>query len=112
MYPISLSLMWSFCELIVYFENVIIEKSYCTVYLSTTHSTKLIESLCIALSVYGEISKPILEETGRDDVNLICTAQGACSPDASPTLPHLTSNLQQTKNETTNMVIDIIVASS
>ena len=25
MYPISFSLMWSFCELIVYFENVIIE---------------------------------------------------------------------------------------
>ena len=36
----------------------------------------------------------------------------ACSPDTAPTKPHLTSNLQQTKNETTNVVINIIVASS
>jgi len=36
----------------------------------------------------------------------------ACSPDTTPTYPHLTSNLQQTKNETTNVVNNIIVASS
>jgi len=36
---------------------------------------------------------------------------GACSPDTTPAYPHLTSNLQQTKNETTNVVINIIVAS-
>ena len=35
----------------------------------------------------------------------------ACSPDTNPAYPHLTSNIQQTKNETTNMVIDIIIAS-
>jgi len=35
----------------------------------------------------------------------------ACSPDTTPAYPHLTSNLQQTKNETTNVVINIIVAS-
>jgi len=32
--------------------------------------------------------------------------------DTIPPYPHLTSNLQQTKNETTNVVINIIVASS
>jgi len=36
----------------------------------------------------------------------------ACSPDTTPAYPHLTSNLQQTKNETTNVVNKIIVASS
>jgi len=36
----------------------------------------------------------------------------ACSPDTTPAYPHLTSNLQQTKNETTNVVINIIDASS
>ena len=36
----------------------------------------------------------------------------ACSPDTTPAQPHLTSNLQQPKNETTNVVINIIVASS
>jgi len=35
-----------------------------------------------------------------------------CSPDTTPAQPHLTSNLQQTKNETTNVVINITVASS
>jgi len=35
-----------------------------------------------------------------------------CSPDTTPVQPHLTSNIQQTKNETTNVVINIIVASS
>ena len=35
-----------------------------------------------------------------------------CSPDTTPTYPHLTSNLQQTKNERTNVVINIIVVSS
>jgi len=44
--------------------------------LTTTHSTKLIDSLCIALSVEAEISKSVLEEIGRDDVNLICMAEG------------------------------------
>jgi len=34
-----------------------------------------------------------------------------CSPDTTPAYPHLTSNLQQNKNETTNVVINIIVAS-
>jgi len=34
------------------------------------------------------------------------------SPDTTPAYPHLTSNLQQTKNETTIVVINIIVASS
>jgi len=29
----------------------------------------------------------------------------ACSPDITPAYPHLTSNLQQLKNETTNVVI-------
>ena len=47
-----------------------------TLYLTTTHPTKLIESGCIALGVDGEISKSVLEEIGRDDVNLICMAQG------------------------------------
>jgi len=32
--------------------------------------------------------------------------------DTNPAYPHLTSNLQQTKNEMTNVVINIIVASS
>ena len=36
----------------------------------------------------------------------------ACSPDTTLAKPHLTSNTQQTKNETTNVVINIIVASS
>jgi len=36
----------------------------------------------------------------------------ACSPDTTPAYAHLTSNIQQTKNETTNVVINIIVASS
>ena len=36
----------------------------------------------------------------------------ACSPDTTPAYPHLTSNTQQPKNETTNVVISIIVASS
>ena len=36
----------------------------------------------------------------------------ACSPDTTPAQQHLTSKLQQTKNETTNMAINIIVASS
>jgi len=36
----------------------------------------------------------------------------ACSPDTTPTCLRLTSNLQQTKNETTNVVINIIVVSS
>jgi len=36
----------------------------------------------------------------------------ACSPDTTPTCLHLTSNLQQTKKEMTNEVINIIVVSS
>jgi len=36
----------------------------------------------------------------------------ACSPDTALAKPHLTSNIQKTKNETTNVVINIIVASS
>jgi len=36
----------------------------------------------------------------------------AWSPDTTPASPHLTSNLQQPKNETTNVVINIIVVSS
>jgi len=36
----------------------------------------------------------------------------ACSSDTTPAYPHLTSNLQQLKNETTIVVINIIVASS
>jgi len=36
----------------------------------------------------------------------------ACSPDTTPAYPHLTSNLQQTKNEMTDVVITIIVVSS
>jgi hypothetical protein len=55
--------------LIVYFEKV-------TLCLTKTHSNELIESLCIALGVDGEISKSVLEEIGRDDVNLTCMAQG------------------------------------
>jgi len=35
-----------------------------------------------------------------------------CSPDTTPAKPHLTSTLQQTKNETTNVLINITVASS
>ena len=49
---------------------------------------------------------------------LLCPSSGyrttsaiACSPDTAPAYPHLNSNLQQTKNETTN-VINIIVVSS
>ena len=34
------------------------------------------------------------------------------STDTTPAYPHLTSNLQQPKNETTNVVINIIVTSS
>ena len=40
------------------------------------------------------------------------TSAWACNPDTTPAYPHLTSNIQQTKNETTNVVINIIVASS
>ena len=36
----------------------------------------------------------------------------ACSPDTTAAYQHLTSNIQQTKNETTSVVINIIVASS
>jgi len=36
----------------------------------------------------------------------------ACSPDTTPAYPHLNYNLQQTKKETTNVVINIIIASS
>ena len=36
----------------------------------------------------------------------------ACNPDTTAAYQHLTSNLQQTKNETTNVVINIIIASS
>ena len=36
----------------------------------------------------------------------------ACSPDTIPAYPHLTSNLQQPTNETTNVVINVIVVSS
>jgi hypothetical protein len=36
----------------------------------------------------------------------------ACSLDTTPAYPHLTSSLQQTKYETTSVVINIIVASS
>jgi len=36
----------------------------------------------------------------------------ACSPDTTPAKPHLNSNIQQTKNETTNVVINITVARS
>jgi len=36
----------------------------------------------------------------------------ACSPDTTPAYLHLTSNLQQTKNEMTSVLISIIVASS
>ena len=35
-----------------------------------------------------------------------------CSPNTTPDYPHLTSNIQQTKNETTEVVINNIVASS
>ena len=34
-----------------------------------------------------------------------------CRPDTTPAKPHLTSNPQQTKNERTNLVINIIVTS-
>ena len=36
----------------------------------------------------------------------------ACSPDTIPVQQHLTSNIQQTKNETTYVVINIIFAGS
>ena len=36
----------------------------------------------------------------------------ACSPDTTPAYPHLTSNLQQPKNETTDVIINIIFVSS
>jgi len=36
----------------------------------------------------------------------------ACSLDTTPAYPHVTSNLQQIKNETTNVVINNIVVSS
>jgi len=36
----------------------------------------------------------------------------ARNPDTTPAYPHLTSNLQQTKNETNNVVINIIIVSS
>ena len=36
----------------------------------------------------------------------------ACGPDTTPAYPHLTSNLQQPKNETTNVVINITVLTS
>jgi len=41
---------------------------------------------------------------------MLITADLACSPDTTPAKPHLNSNIQQTKNEMTNVVIDIIVA--
>jgi len=36
----------------------------------------------------------------------------SCNPDTTPAQTHLTSNIQQTKNDTTNVVINIIVTSS
>jgi len=51
---------------------------------------------------------PIITSSG-----VVCGLQAiACSHDTASAYPHLTSNLQQTKNETTNVVISIIVASS
>jgi len=44
--------------------------------------------------------------------NKIMSPALACIPDTNPAYPHLTSNIQQTKDETTNVVINIIVASS
>jgi len=45
---------------------------------------------------------------------LLCPSSGtiACSPDTTPAYPHLTSNLHQPKNGTTNVIINIIVVSS
>ena len=41
---------------------------------------------------------------------LICPHRAiACSPNTTLAYQHLTSNLQQAKNETTNVVINIIV---
>jgi len=36
-----------------------------------------------------------------------CSWAAGCSPDTTIAQPHLTSNLQQTKNKTTNVVINI-----
>ena len=66
------------------------------------------------LFIYGNwVSTPLhknrrqLCTTGMSGLQAI-----ACSPDTTPAYPHLTLNIQQTKNETTNVVINIIVASS
>jgi len=48
---------------------------------------------------------------GRLVLGLLCVGR-TYIPDTTPANPHLTSNLQQTKNETTNVVINIIVVSS
>jgi len=51
---------------------------------------------------------------GRPVLGLLLVGSSAlaCSLDTTPAKPHLTSKLQQTKNETANVVINIIVASS
>ena len=42
---------------------------------------------------------------GRFVLGLLCVGGSACRPDITQAEPHLTSNTQQTKNETTNVVI-------
>jgi len=41
-----------------------------------------------------------------------CMLEVTCIPDTTPAWLYLTSNIQQTKNETTDMVMNIIIASS
>jgi len=57
---------------------------------------------------------PLCPSSGARDYNVDYHIDRAvnCSPDTTPAYPHLNSNLQQTKNEKTNVVINIIVVSS
>jgi len=56
----------------------------------------------------------VVYHIGRVVLGLLYVGGGttACSTDTTPALLHLTSNIQQTKNDTTNVVNNIIVASS
>jgi len=62
---------------------------------------------------HQELAAMMLITTSVVSFLVCCRLQvRCCSPDTTPAYQHLTCNLQQTKNETTNVVINIIVASS
>jgi len=54
-----------------------------------------------------------LKRRSNKMLEIMSELQGiACIPDTAPAYPHLTSNLQQTKNETLDVVINVIVVRS